>query len=92
MKPIYFHPHVGYYLTEAWDWTTSTVEVPEWVWAMVDEWQRRNPADVRDLSGVMADWFEDHMDPTPEMRHWVMMLRRWFDGICYPKALEAAHV
>lgn len=47
-------------------------------WTLYLQWWRADIGDDHDVSGVLADWWEEHMPPTPESVRFVAKLREWF--------------
>ena len=81
MKTIYFYPGYDWCLTDAFeDSVTVPVVVPDDGWRMVREWEAETPIRTNNLSGVMADWFEENVPDSDEVRRFVALLRRWFRG------------
>ena len=80
VRELYYNPED--------DWFYEARIFPMWVphqFVMSDEgfglfetWLDTKIGDDHDVSGVLADWWEEHMPPTPESVRFVAKLREWF--------------
>ena len=81
MKTVWYYPKDEWMITSHHSaLSPSPILIPDEGWDLVRQWETSPPSEGRVVSGVLADWLDDHMAPTDEVRRFASTLRFVFEN------------